>query len=310
MERLLPYLLIMRPAQWSKNVFVFAGLIFGRRLTDPHSVLLAVLAFICFSLLSSCVYIINDIHDRNEDQSHPRKCKRPLAAGLIGVRSALFQAVAVLVIGLVGAWFLHPAFCLVGLLYLLLQTAYTFALKHVVLLDVVCIGIGFVLRAVAGAVVIKVDISPWLVVCTFTLCLFMGFSKRRCEITALTLNGNNDAGSHRRTLSLYTSDLLNHFTTLTAGVAIVSFLLYATDDRTVREFETNYLVYTLPLVIYAVFRFMYLVEHGLVDGPTDVMTRDKSFQAALLLWTIAAIVIVYRGPELGEWLKEYLSQPT
>ena len=298
----MPYLQLLRPRQWSKNVFLFAGVVFGRKLDDRWSVLAAVLGFVCFSLLSSAVYIVNDIHDRAEDRLHPRKCKRPIASGQIGVSAALGLALVALVVGLGGSWLLDTGFFVVGLIYVALQAAYTFALKHVVLVDIICIGLGFVLRAIAGAVVVDVAISHWLVICTFTLCLFMGFSKRRCELTTLAENRAGDAGRHRRTLSLYTPDLLNHFTTLTAGIAVVSFMLYATDDRTVNEFQTNYLVYTLPLVVYAIFRFAYLVEHGLIDGPTDVVLRDRSFQAAIALWSIAAVIIVYKGPELAAWL--------
>ena len=301
----MPLLRLLRPTQWSKNVFLFAGLVFGHKLTEPQAVATALLGFLCFSLLSSVVYIVNDVHDRNEDRRHPRKCRRPIAAGEVRVGTALVLALALLVVGLAGSTLLGRGFLLIGLIYLALQTTYTFAFKHIVLLDVVCLGLGFVLRAVAGAVVVNVEISHWLVICTFTLCLFMGFSKRRCELSAL-LNNGQEAGQHRKTLTLYTPDLLNHFTTLTAAIAVVSFMLYATDDRTVRVFHTNYLVYTLPLVVYAIFRFAYLVEHGLVDGPTDVLVRDRSFQAALLLWSVAAVAIVYRGPQLTGWIQTLL----
>jgi hypothetical protein len=315
----MPYLHLLRPAQWSKNVFLFAGLVFGHKLSDRGSVLSALLGFACFCLLSSAAYILNDIRDRNEDRLHPRKCKRPIASGRISPSAAAVLAVAAALVGLGGSWLLNASFLAVGVAYLALQTAYTFGLKHVVLLDVFCIGLGFVLRAVAGALAIHVQISHWLVICTFTLCLFMGFSKRRCELSALAENsgetgngatrprgsGGEQAARHRKTLSSYTSDLLNHFTTLTAGIAIVSFMLYATDSRTVREFGeagSHHLVYTLPLVVYAVFRFAYLVEHGLVDGPTDVLMKDRSFQAAIVLWVLAVVVIVYQGQKLAGWL--------
>jgi len=299
----MPYIRLLRPAQWSKNVFLFAGLVFGHKLLDTQAVVASLLGFVCFCLLSGGVYAINDIRDRNEDKLHPRKCKRPVAAGQISVASATTVAIVVLVAGLVGSYTLSWTFFLVGALYLLLQSAYTFALKHVVLLDVILIGVGFVLRAIAGAAVVSVPISPWLVICTFTLCLFMGFSKRRCELSTLSEN-NGDVSLHRKTLTYYTPDLLNHFTTLTAGIAVVSFLLYATDARTVSAdgIGSNYLVYTLPVVVYAVFRFAYLVEHGMVDGPTDVLLRDPPFLVALILWTICAVVIVYWGHDLRAWI--------
>ncbi len=307
-SRALAWLRLLRPAQWSKNVFLFAGLVFGHKLLEPPSLLRAALGFICFCVLSSSVYILNDVHDRNEDRLHPRKRFRPIASGEISVTAAVLLAMALLAASLFASWALSPGLLLVACVYVALQAGYTLALKHVVLLDVVCIGLGFVLRAMAGAVVVGVAISHWLVICTFTLCLFMGFSKRRCELSALAENGSGSPGDHRRTLSLYTPELLDHFTTLTAGIAVVSFLLYATDARTVHTFHTNYLVYTLPLVVYAIFRFAYLVEHGRVDGPTDVVLHDRPFQAAILAWTLAATTIVYYGLDLQRLVLRMLGQ--
>lgn len=302
------YLELLRPAQWTKNIFVLAGLVFAQRLTDPASVAAALAAFAGFCVLSSTVYIFNDIHDRNEDRLHPVKQRRPLASGRVAVSTAAGLALVLAVVGLGGAFLFNRGLFLVGAAYLLLQTLYTLFLKHVVILDVILIGLGFVLRAVAGVVVLAgAAISPWLVICTFTLCLFMGFSKRRCELNALaddTDRGN--AARHRRTLADYTPDLLNHMTTLTAGIAVVSFMLYAVDQRTLKEFGTNYLAYTLPLVVYAVFRFALLVEHGRVSGPTDVLLRDRPFQAALVLWGLTALVVVYRGRAIQVWLHDFL----
>lgn len=299
------YLRLLRPTQWVKNLFVFAGLLFGRKLSGPDalpSVRDTLLAFVCLCLVSSAVYIVNDIHDRAEDRLHPRKRNRPIASGAVGVAAAGVLAAALLLIGLGGGWLFDRGFGLLATAYLLLQTCYTFGFKHAVILDVIAIGLGFVLRAVAGVVVLEgVEISPWLVLCTFTLCLFMGFSKRRCELNALAENGDRDAARHRKTLSVYTPDLLNHMTTLTAGIAIVSFMLYTIDDRTIEqfgEFASKCLLYTLPIVVYAIFRFAVLVEHGEVDGPTDVVTRDHPFQIAILLWVVAASWIVYGTQQL------------
>ncbi len=310
----MPYLRLMRPTQWIKNLFVFAGLIFGRKLTGPDagpSISATLLAFACLCLVSSAVYIVNDIHDRNEDRLHPRKRNRPIASGAVGIGAASVLAAVLLLIGLGGGWLFDRGFGLVTAAYLVLQICYTFGFKHAVILDVIAIGLGFVLRAVAGVVVLEgVEISPWLVLCTFTLCLFMGFSKRRCELNALAEDGDQDAGRHRKTLSVYTPDLLNHMTTLTAGIAIVSFMLYTIDDRTIAQFVgfsgneqiglfgSKCLLYTLPIVVYAIFRFAVLVEHGEVDGPTDVVTRDRPFQLAILLWIVAALVIIYRTEQL------------
>ena len=302
----MPYLQLMRPGQWIKNLFLFAGLIFGLKLSDRASVIAALLGFICFCLVSSAVYVFNDIHDRNQDRFHPTKKNRPVAAGRISVPAAAVFSALLFVLGLGSAVSLDFGFSLVVLCYAILQTAYTFWLKHTTLLDVIAIGLGFVLRAVAGAVVVHVTISPWLVICTFTLCLFLGFSKRRCELNSMAEKPNNDAARHRRTLAEYTPELLNHMTTLAAGIAVVSFMLYATDKRTLEEFHTNYLVYTLPIVVYAIFRFALLVEHGRVDGPTAVVLHDRPFQAAIVLWGAAVLVIIYRGQALHTWLSALL----
>lgn len=321
------YLRLLRPSQWIKNLFVFAGLVFGRKLSGPEAgenILLTLIGFVCLCLVSSAVYVVNDIHDREEDKLHPRKRTRPIAAGQVTVAAATVLTLVLLIFGLGGSWVLDPGFGLVVTAYLVLQTLYTFGFKHAVILDVISIGLGFVLRAVSGAVLVHVAISPWLVLCTFTLCLFMGFSKRRCELNALAGQNAGGAGKHRKTLAIYTPDLLNHMTTVTAGIAIVSFLLYTIDARTIAEFGaaagervelaktlgrfgSQCLLYTIPIVVYAVFRFAVLVEHGEVDGPTDVVVRDRPFQIAILLWTVAAMVIVYRTEQLYELLQRILN---
>ncbi len=293
----MPIVRLLRPHQWVKNLFVLAALVFGRRLDDLHSVTLALLGFLAFCLVSSAVYVLNDLHDREEDRLHPRKRHRPIASGQVTPNAAWALLAALVVIGIGGAFALGRNFGLVVFGYLVLQLLYTFVFKHAVILDVITIATGFVMRAIAGAVLIAVPISPWLVVCTFTLCLFMGFSKRRCELNAIA---DGSAGKHRRTLEIYTPDLLNHMTTLTAGLAIVTFLLYTTDARTKEVFRESaeLLIYTIPIVVYAVFRFAVLVEHGEVDGPTDVITRDRPFQAAIVLWVAAVLTIIYFGAEI------------
>ena len=297
------HLKLLRPHQWVKNVFIFAALIFGRKLGDTEAVTATLIGFILLCLVSSTVYIINDIHDREEDRLHPRKCKRPIASGAVSVQTAFMMMFGLLVIGIGGSFYMHTGFGLVALTYLLLQFGYTFAFKHMVILDVIAIGTGFVLRAISGTVLIGVATSPWLITCTFTLCLFMGFSKRRCELNTLAEAGEEAAKRHRKTLALYTPDLLNHMTTMTAGIAIINFMLYTVDERTVAVFGSNYLLHTFPIVVYAVFRFALLVEHGEVDGPTDVVLRDRPFQIAIVLWLIAALGIVYYGTELQQWLE-------
>lgn len=305
----MPILRLLRPQQWIKNVFLFAGPVFGKKLGDAAAIEASLLGFLCLCLVSSLVYVINDIHDREEDRLHPTKCKRPIPSGQISVAGAIGVAVALGVVGLGGSWLLDRGFAVVALAYLALQLLYTFSFKHAVILDVIAIGMGFVLRAIAGAVLVHVAISPWLVLCTFTLCLFMGFGKRRCELRAM-VQQPVDAHQHRRTLAVYTIDLLNHMTTLTAGVAITSFMLYTIDQRTVAQFGavgSTGLLLTLPIVVYAIFRFTVLVEHGEVDGPTDVALRDRPFQFAIGLWILAAVSIVYGGESMHAALRDLFS---
>lgn len=305
----MPLLRLLRPHQWIKNVFVLAGILFAAKLGDWRLLITALLGFACFCAASSAVYVINDLRDREEDRLHPRKRLRPIASGQVGVGQATVIGLGLLAVAIVGSWTLDRAFALVVVTYLVLQAAYILVLKHTVILDVITIGLGFVLRAVAGAVLVHVAISPWLVLCTFTLCLFMGFSKRRCELAAMGgVNGKSDARTHRKTLGSYTPDLLNHMTTLAAGIAIVSFMLYTMDDRIKAPFEKHLLVYTLPIVVYAVFRFALLVEQGVVDGPTDVVLKDRPFQAALVTWGLLSLAIVYRGTAIREWILELVGR--
>ena len=195
-----------------------------------------------------------------------------------------------------------PGAALVLLAYLALQVAYSAVLKQVMILDVIVIALGFVLRASAGAVAIRAAVSPWLVVCAFTVCLFMGFCKRRTEVATLEEHGN--AADHRRTLQGYTRELLLHLITLSAGVAIVSYLGYATSARTVEQFGTPYLAYTLPVVVYGICRFAMLSMEARYPGPTDLMLRDRPFQLAVALWVGLAAAIVLWGPRLGDWLAQ------
>ena len=183
--------------------------------------------------------------------------------------------------------------------YVALQISYTMYLKQRVLIDVICIAMGFVLRAVAGAAAVKVAISPWLFICMFTLCLFMGFCKRYSEV--VTLGDPGAAESHRPTLIYYTPELLTHLITLSAGIAVVSFLLYGLSERTIENFGTNYFVYTLPVLVYGVFRFAMLSMEGAYAGPTDLILHDRPFQATILLWIALAIIVIKYGKDIEIW---------
>ena len=280
---------IMRPQHWTKNVFVFAALIFGQKLTVPLAVGRAVGGFFCFCLAASAVYIFNDIIDRTTDRLHPEKSKRPIASGRINVHSAFLMAALCAAFAMIGAFLLSQRFAMDVLAYIVLMFLYTLSLKKVMILDCVVISIGFCLRAIAGAVVVGVLISPWLIVCTFALCLFLAFSKRRSEIALLQENSE----SFRRTLAGYTPELLIHMLNVTSGLAVVCFLLYAMDDWTYELFGTNHLVYTTPIVLYCIFRFSALMQQGKYLDPVQLILHDLPFQIGLVLWVLSCIGIIY-----------------
>ncbi|MHC4982222.1 MAG: decaprenyl-phosphate phosphoribosyltransferase [Planctomycetota bacterium] len=292
---------LARPGHWIKNVIVLFPVIFAMRIGDGQAWLKAGLAAVAFCLASSAAYVINDIYDRDKDSRHPRKSGRPLASGRMSLAAAAGEGIILAAAAAGVAFSVNWLTAVTVLAYVALQLAYTFYLKSKMLVDVICIALGFVLRAVAGAVAIAVEISPWLFVCTFTLCLFMGFCKRCNEI--VTMPGGAEAREHRPTLSGYTSELLTHLITLSAGVAVVSFLLYGMSPRTVGNFGTNYLIYTIPIVVYGVFRFAMLSMKGAYADPADLVLRDRPFQLTAVIWVAAALVVIRWGRSLQAWLE-------
>jgi 4-hydroxybenzoate polyprenyltransferase len=235
------------------------------------------------------MYVLNDLMDRQTDSIHPERRNRPIASGRVSVSSAISVGVACGVVGLGGAVFLSPAVAAIIMAYLALTSLYSVALKQVVILDCIVIAVGFCLRAMAGAVVIRVSISPWLVICTFALCLFLAFSKRRGEIAKL----QESSEAFRRALGDYTPELLVHMLDVTSVLAVVSFLMYAMDDQTKALFGTNNLVYTTPLVLYCIFRFSALVQNGSYSDPVGLILHDRPFQIGIVLWVMMCIGIVY-----------------
>ncbi len=294
------FLEIMRPAHWTKNMFVFAALVFGRKLVGPvDEVLLsigsAVGAFFCFCLASSAIYIFNDIVDRKTDAFHPEKSQRPIAAGDVTVGSAAVLSFLCVVVAVVASFMLARSFAAIILVYIALMILYSLLLKRMMILDCLVISIGFCLRAIAGAIVVGVFISPWMIICTFALCLFLGFSKRRSEIAQLS----EVSESFRRTLAGYTPELLAHMVDVTSGLAVVCFLLYSMDSRTLKLFGTNNLVYTTPLVLYCVFRLSALIQKGKYSGPVKLILGDRPFQIGFLLWLLCCIAIIYVSNSFG-----------
>jgi 4-hydroxybenzoate polyprenyltransferase len=280
----------MRPEQWTKNLIVFAALIFGRRLFDPAAVGLSLAAFLIFCAVSGVVYLLNDVVDRDVDRLHPYKKRRPVASGELSPRAALTAAVVIAVIALSAATWLRPGFGLVAATYVALFAAYSRVLKHVVILDVLTIAIGFVLRAAGGAVVIAVPMSQWLLVCTILLALFLALSKRRYELTLLSAT----AKGHRPILEEYNPYLLDQMIGVVTASTLMAYIIYCTSSETIEKFNTSQLVLTTPFPIYGIFRYLYLVHQRGAGTPSDVLLTDKPLLACIALWGLAVIAIIYR----------------
>ena len=285
----------MRPKQWPKNLVVFAGLIFAQKIFSARDgsvvihwipILRACGAFAAFCVVSSATYLLNDVYDREADRIHPTKRNRPVASGALPVSVAVFAAVTLYVLGLAGSFLLTWKLMAVLLGYLALTVAYSVRLKHVVILDVLILAAGFVLRAFAGTVAIDVNLSVWLFLCTILLALFLALTKRRAEMTVF-----EDATQQRSVLANYSPALLDQMISVVTASAVVSYAIYTT---TPSEFHSPNLVLTVPFVIYGIFRYLYLVYQKQVGtDPDRALFRDAPFVINILLWLIAAGVIIY-----------------
>lgn len=285
----------LRPSQWTKNLIIFAALIFGERLLDVPSVLRAGAAFAVFCALSGVVYLINDVADRHADRQHPVKMRRPIASGDLPVRVAVLAAVALGGAGLVAAFWIGPLFGLLAAGYLVLLGLYSGPLKHVVIIDVLTIAVGFVLRAAAGAVAISVAISHWLYILTILLALFLALSKRRHELVLLA----DRATGHRRILQEYSPYLLDQMISVVTASTIVAYAFYTVSPDTVAKFGTDQLGLTLPFPLYGIFRYLYLVHLKEGGGsPTDMMLTDRPLLVCVALWALSVAAIIY-GPTIG-----------
>lgn len=283
-------LVAVRPRQWTKNLLLFAGVMFSLNLGSATLLMRACLGFALFCLLSSAVYLVNDVLDAEQDRRHPHKRRRPVASGRISGAFALGVAWLLGAIGIAGAFLMSARFGAIALSYLTLMLSYSKWLKRVAPLDVLIISLGFVLRAVAGAAVVEVAISQWLVVCTTFLALFLALCKRRHELTAL----GGRAGQHRRALRAYSPGLLDQFIILAATSAVMSYTLYTLSPRTIAEFGHTYLVYTVPLVVFAIFRYLYLVHRENGGGNPEVLLfADVPLLVTIITWVVAAAGVIY-----------------
>ena len=280
----------LRPRQWTKNLALYAPLLFARRALQPGEVLKATVAVAAFCLLSSAVYVLNDWVDRERDRLHPEKRHRPIAAGLIGGGLAAALFLCCLACGLALSYAAEPHLAAVALLYVGLQVFYTFALKHQVILDVLVIAIGFVIRVVGGGVAISVPVSNWLSLCAFLLAVFLGFAKRRHELSSL----QEDAAGHRAILSQYSLPMLDQLISVVAASCILAYGLYTVSRETVEKVGSDRLKYTVPFVLYGIFRYLFLIHRrGAGGSPERVLLSDPPLILNLILYVAVAAWALY-----------------
>ncbi|MGO4731997.1 decaprenyl-phosphate phosphoribosyltransferase [Paenibacillus sp. 2KB_22] len=274
---------LLRPKQWTKNLLLFAALLFSFEEIRTETILATLLGFILFSLVAGCVYILNDFVDRDRDRQHPVKKYRPMASGQVNPSHALLFGIILLILSVGTAFIMNPLFGVLCIVYFLLNVSYSFVLKHLVILDMMTIAAGFVLRAIAGGVLIHVPFTPWFLICTMLLSLFLAIGKRRNELTLL--EGNT--GSHRKVLDNYSITLLDQFNTIVTTATIISYSLFTfTSDRTI------HLMWTIPLVIYGMFRYLYLIHMKNQGGSPDrVLFEDKPILITVILYVISVVTI-------------------
>lgn len=278
----------LRPKQWAKNVLLYAGVVFSGELTDLTALTVATAAFGVFCALSGAAYLVNDILDAEFDRAHPEKRNRPIAAGTVPRSLAAFVAAALGAGGLVGAAFMNQRFFAVSGAYLALSLAYSVWLKHVLLVDVMALALGYVLRAAAGALAVDVHISPWLLLCTILVALFIGLTKRRHELLML----QEEASNHRQILEEYSGPLLDQLISLVSSATLIAYALYTFFSEHGRSNEL--LVITIPFVVYGLFRYLYLVyKRDLGGSPEDLIFSDLPLLVCIALWATAVVVLIY-----------------
>jgi 4-hydroxybenzoate polyprenyltransferase len=283
-------LIEIRPQEWIKNLLVFSGLVFSRSFFEHNYLLFSIGGFVAFCFISSGIYIFNDICDLEKDKIHPTKKNRPIASGNLNINIARIAMILLFVFGTTLALYLSFPFAIAIAIYLSLSLAYSLGLKNAVILDVLIISSGFVIRAIAGALVLHVEVSAWLVLCTSMVALLVGFGKRRHELVLLEEN----AGSHRASLNDYSLQFIDSMMTICAGAAVVCYALYTMADDTISRFQTRNLLVTLPFVIYGIFRYLFLIHKRKQGGdPVQLLFRDKPTLLNLLLWIITVCLVIY-----------------
>jgi 4-hydroxybenzoate polyprenyltransferase len=282
----------LRPHQWTKNAIVFAALAFSKHLFELDLFLRSTIAFLVFCGLSGTVYLVNDVADIERDRLHPRKRLRPIASGALAPGLATALSVLLGIVSLAVAMRLGPQLAICAGLYLALNLLYSFKLKEIVILDVLSISLGFVLRAAAGSLVIAVPVSEWQLICTLLLALFLALAKRRHELTSLS----ESAAEHRKILAEYSPALLDQMISVVTASCVMAYAFYTMADETYAKLRTHNLAWTIPFVIYGIFRYLYLVHLKDQGGsPSEILLDDRPILLVVLLWAVAVVVIIYNA---------------
>ncbi len=287
---------LLRVPQWVKSGFVFAPLIFSERLADPGAVWDAAVVAGALSMFSSSIYIMNDLMDAPRDRKHPAKRHRPIASGEVSALAAATIAGALVLAGYGLLWAVSaaPPVWWLATGFLALNVAYTFYLKHKVIADVLTIAIGYVLRVLAGAAAIQVEVSDWLLICTFLLAIFLGFSKRRHELAEL----GEGSTAHRHVLHLYSEEFLDRMSMLTLSITVTCYILYTRSPDTIARFGTHGLVYSSLIVLFAMFRYLFLIHVKRLGSPTEMFYADRQIVMAVVAWVLYIVVVIYTWPAL------------
>ncbi len=285
----------LRPKQWTKNLLLFAGVLFSQHFSDPPLVLRAAIGFVTFSLLAGCTYLFNDLRDAPADRLHPRKKKRPIASGRLPAWVAWGALFPLLAVALAASWWLGSGFMIAAACYVCLNVAYSLGLRNIVLIDVFVIALGFVLRAIAGVELLRgpapgTELSPWLMVCTFFGALFLALAKRRRELA----NAGEAAPMQRRVLEQYSPELLDGLLMVSAAASMMGYALYTIWPSTVAKFGTGAMLYTLPIVAYGIFRYLYVLKVSeQAEDPSMVLLTDGPMAGCVVLYLLAVVMILY-----------------
>jgi len=289
-------LISMRPKQWVKNLFIFAPIIFSLHFLNINDLQRVVLTFILFSMVTGSIYLINDSIDVKSDRQHPRKRKRPIASGNLNTKTAVVAAIIILIISLIFIFLINKFFFYIAVFYIVLNVFYSIYLKKIVILDVLIIALGFVLRVMIGGVVVKgIELSPWILIITFILTTFLGLMKRRQELVRVEkLKADNKTVETRKTLNDYSLNLLDQLISITTATTLISYIIYVLDPKIQEKFHTDKLFFTVPFVLFGIFRYLYLafvMDRG--ESPEEILFTDIPFAVNIVLWVLSFIGIIY-----------------